>query len=221
MPTKKTRTHAPKLDRILLPQLDALDADELESHSSYDGALLAGLDLDGRDLSGSTFSECAFTDVSAHESDLRSAAFLDTTIERLNAPILTAARSRMRDVTIDGSRIGSAEFYDAGWQSVHITNCKLGFVNLRGAHLRDVLFTDCTIDELDLGGVQAERVAFAGTRINTLDVTRAEFSHVDLRTVELRHIVGLDGLKGATLTPEQVAELATLFAERLGITVED
>ncbi|MET0725150.1 MAG: pentapeptide repeat-containing protein, partial [Leifsonia sp.] len=211
---------APRLDRIRLPELSDADVDAFESHTAYDALRISGADLDGLDLSGTTFAECAFEDVSAHEADLRSATFLDTTIERLNAPILTAARSRLRDVGIDSSRIGSAEFYDAGWQSVRFTNCKLGFVNLRGAHLQDVQFTDCTIDELDLGGVKATRVAFSGTRINTLDVTRAEFSHVDLRAVELRHIVGLDGLRGATLTPDQVAELATLFAERLGITVE-
>ncbi|KQX05480.1 MULTISPECIES: pentapeptide repeat-containing protein [unclassified Leifsonia] len=215
------RTLAPRIDRIRLPELLDGDADGLEPHDAYDAQRFAGVDLDARDLQGSTFSECAFLDVTAHEADLRTASFLDTTIERLNAPILSAARSRFRDVALDSSRIGSAEFYDASWQSVHISNCKLGFVNLRGAHLQDVLFTDCTIDELDLGGVKANRVAFAGTRVGTIDLTRAELGNVDLRTVELRRIVGLPGLKGATLTPDQVAELASLFADQLGITVED
>ena len=84
-----------------------------------------------------------------------------------------------------------------------------------------MLFTDCTIDELDLGEVKADRVSFAGTRIGTIDLTRAELKNVDLRAVELRRIVGLPGLKGATLTSEQVAELAALFADQLGIAVED
>lgn len=215
------RTFAPRIDRIRLPELIDADVDSLEPHDSRDAESFAGVDLVGRDLQGTTFSECAFVDVSAHEADLRSATFLDTVIERLNAPILSAARSRFRDVSLGSSRLGSAEFYDASWQSVHISNCKLGFVNLRGAQLKDVLFTDCTIDELDLGGVKADRVSFAGTRIGTIDLTRAELKNVDLRAVDLRRIVGLPGLKGATLTSEQVAELAALFADQLGITVED
>ena len=51
----------------------------------------------------------------------------------------------------DNPRLGSAELYESGWQSVRIDGGKLDFLNLRGSKLTDVLISDCIINELDLG----------------------------------------------------------------------
>lgn len=217
----KLTTLSPKLDAIVLVDLTDGDPESLEARESYDGLRFVSADLSGRALAAASFSECEFLDLSANGCDLRSASFVETRVERLDAPTLTAPRSRFRDVVLQGSRIGSAEFYDVSWQSVHVSNCKLGFVNLRCAELRDVLFTDCTIDELDLGAATAHRVSFVNTTITSLDVTRARLEHVDLRGAELSSLTGIDGLRGATVNPYQVADLATMFARHFGITIED
>ncbi|WP_394770834.1 pentapeptide repeat-containing protein [Lacisediminihabitans sp.] len=217
----KLTTLSPKIERLVLVDLTDGDPETLEARESYDGLRFVSADLGGRSLAAASFSECEFLDLSANGCDLRSASFVETRIERLDAPILAAPRSRFRDVELQGSRIGSAEFYDASWQSVHISNCKLGFVNLRGAELRDVLFTDCTIDELDLGGAAAHRMSFVNTTVTSLDVTRAKLEHVDLRGAELRGLTGLEGLRGATVNPYQVSDLATVFARHFGIKIED
>ncbi|WP_026851551.1 pentapeptide repeat-containing protein [Glaciibacter superstes] len=218
---KKPSTIAPRIDPIRLIDLTDGDAGAIDAHGSRDGERFSGADVSGRDLAGVTFTECELLDLVAHETDFRSASFVDTRFERLNAPIFTASRSRFRDVELDGSRLGSAEFYDSTWESVHISNCKLGFVNLRGAVLRDVLFSNCTIDELDLGGATVQRVAFTDTAVRSLDVTRATLENVDLRGLDLCSITGLEGLRGATVNSFQVSELASLFATQLGIKVED
>jgi hypothetical protein len=218
---KKLSTVAPRLDNIELVGLTDGESALLEAHESYDGERFTSADLSERDLTGAAFSECEFLDLTAYDSDFRAAGFVDTRFERLNAPIFKASRSRFRNVEMDGSRLGSAEFYGASWQSVHISNSKLGFINLRGAELRDVLFTNCTIDELDLGEAKANRVSFVNTTVNSLDLTRSTLQHVDLRALEMRRLSGLEGLKGATVNSFQVSELAPLFARQLGIKVED
>jgi len=217
----KPSTHPPRLDAPRSLDLAEGDTDSLESHDGRDGERYSGADLGERDLAGATFSECEFLDLSAHETDFRAAEFVDTRFDRLNAPIFTAPRSRFRDVTIENSRVGSAEFYEASWQSVHFRNCKLGYINLRGANLRDVLFTNCQIEELDLGGAKALRVAFVDTVITNLDVTRSQLEHVDLRGADMRALSGLEGLRGATVNPYQVTELAPIFARQFGIRVEE
>lgn len=146
---------------------------------------------------------------------------LSTSASTGYAPVFSAPRSRFRDVAVTGSRLGSAEFYESGWQSVHFINCKLGYVNLRGASLQDVLFTECSIDELDLGGAKLNRVSFVGSQAASIDMTGARNSHVDLRDLEIRSITGVEGLKGATINPYQLTELAPFFATQLGITVEN
>jgi len=197
------------------------DVDDLRAHYSFDGLRFTDAELEGRDLTGITFESCIFDGLQANETMLRAATFTDTVISRLNAPVLVAARLQLRDVTIDGSRIGSAELYEAAFDSVSITGSKLGFVNLRTSKLADVLFSGCTIDELDVSGSKITRMAFTGTTIGTLDLTNSFLTHVDLRGAEISRILGLAGLKGATVSPDQLSQLAPLFADHLGLIVED
>lgn len=217
---QKNLTRPPKIDALRLVGLTDSDTESLEAHERFEAARFRSGDVSGRHLAGVDFAECELIGLTAHETDLRDARFVETRLIRLNAPSLNAPHAQFRNVVIDGSRIGSAELYEGNWQSVHVSNSKLGFVNLRGAKLQDVLFTDCTIDELDLGGVRANRVSFVGTTVLGLDVTHATLQHVDLRALELRRITGLEGLKGATMSSYQTSELAALFAQKLGIIVE-
>ena len=89
-----------------------------------------------------------------------------------------------------------------------------------GACRRGRRSAQCSIDELDLGGATVNRLAFVDCTLNSLDVTRATLQNVDLRTLDLRRISGLEGLKGATMSSMQVSELASMFAEHLGIVVD-
>lgn len=217
---RPTSILAPRISPIRLIGLTDSEGSLPEAHESYDGVRYASTDLSELDLAGSSFSECELLDVTAHDTDLRAASFVDTRIDRLNAPVFKAARSRFRNVEFDDSRLGSAELYDASWQSVHVSNSKLGFVNLREADLRDVLFTNCVIDELDLGGAKVSRVSFVDCTVRNLEVTQAKLQHVDLRDLEMRGITGFEGLRGATMSDFQVTELAPIFARHFGINIE-
>ena len=218
---RKSGTQAPRLDAIVLDDLVAGDPETLESHDVYEGLRFDGADLSGRDLTGIQFRECSFDDLQAHDAALRGATFADVEIHRLNAPIFSAPRAELRSVTIDGSRLGSAELYESALSSVHISSTKLGFANLSGANLLDVLFTGCSIDELDLSSSKLNRVAFVDCTIGVLSLNHATLQNVDLRRAELSRIDGFTALAGATLSSGQVADLASSFAEHLGIRVED
>ncbi|TAJ49151.1 MAG: pentapeptide repeat-containing protein [Herbiconiux sp.] len=214
------RTAPPRLDPIVLRDLREGHPDALEPHETVEGERFTAADLSGRDLSGATFLECEFSGLAAHETDLRAASFVESTIERLDAPIFAAPRSRFREVSIASSRLGSAEFFEASWSSVRLEQCKLGYLNLGGAALEDVLFTDCTIDELDLSDARVTRLAFENCEVRTLRLTRSRLTDVDLRGLELNALLDAEGLRGATLSDTQVAQLATLFATQLGIRID-
>ncbi|MEA5454837.1 pentapeptide repeat-containing protein [Sinomonas sp. JGH33] len=211
----------PRLSELRLDRLEAGFAGDVEAGARIEGLAFDGADLADRGLAGITFVECLLRDVSLHNADLTGASFVETRMERLSAPVLSAQRSRFRDAEIEGSRIGSAELYDGAWDGTLVRGCKLGFVNLRGAKLADVLFEDCVIEELDLGRANAARVAFDGCTIDSLDVTGAELAHVDLRGSRIGRIGGIEGLRGAIVSPFQAAELAEALAEHLGIAVQD
>jgi len=204
---------------ITLRGLTDSDLLEVSAGSHVEAQRFTGGDIGGVDLTGTDFTECEFSGVSADQTQLRGARISESNFDRLDAAVLLAARSVIRDVSITASRLGSFELYESTFNSVLIRDCKLGFVNLRGAELNNVIFQDCSIDELDLANARINRVTFTDTSIDTLDVTGATLRNADLRGASLRQINGLSGLRGAIITGEQSFELATVFANHLGLQV--
>lgn len=212
------KTRPPALDPVRLHGL--IEAPAPAAAGTFEGLRFDDASFDGTELQGSTFSECEFASVSMTDTGLRGARFLDCRSTGLYAPVFRAPRSTFRDVVLEGSRLGSAELYDNGWNSVHIDGGKLDFVNLRSSRLTDVLFSNCTIEELDLDGVHATRVAFRDCRIGSLNLSGAVLQDVDLRSTEFRSITHLPGLNGATVDDAQLMMLAPLLAANLGLRVE-
>ena len=134
-------------------------------------------------------------------------------------PSLNAARSTLRDVEIRDSRLGAVDMPDAEVQSVSVTGSKLSWVNLRGAHLRDVLFHDCVFEELDLSQARVDRVRFRDCAVSTLRLDGAQLRNADLRGLHLSAVSGIESMRGAALSPEQLGELAPILASYLGIMI--
>ncbi|APX32976.1 hypothetical protein BH708_09915 [Brachybacterium sp. P6-10-X1] len=216
----RSTTRRPVLERLVLPELQDLEADELHAQGTYDAVRVTGGDLSGRDLTGATFTECELLGVTAHEAVLQHARLIETRIDRLNAPVLNATRSTWRDVELTGSRIGALDIDDTEVRQARLVGSKLDWLNLRASTLEDVLFEDCTIEELDLTGATAARVAFVNCRAGSVSLAHARLADVDLRGLEMGAIGNLEGMKGATLDAQQVAVLAPAFAHHLGIRVE-
>lgn len=212
----------PRLPSIRLSALEAVgEAEVLDGDADLDGVELTGVRSEGlvwegrRRLSSARMCDLTVTDWNAWGMSL-----VECSLEQLDVVSMAAADSRWRAVEVRQSRIGSAELYDAVWDGVHFVGCKLGFLNLRGARLTDVAFTDCVIDGLDLMRATASRVAFQGSRIARLDSSGARLVEVDLRGARLGELGSVEGLRGASITLEQLLDLAPVMAARLGIRVD-
>jgi uncharacterized protein YjbI with pentapeptide repeats len=211
----------PRLDPVRLDDLMPGAASDLQRQAELDGLRFADVDVPELRLTDATVYQCASAAVTAEEADLGGARLRESTFERLDIPVLRGSRADWRDVRVEGSRIGSAELYDARWAGVELVGCRVRYANLRGATLEDVAFTDCTVDELDLSNATLTRVSLRGTTLGRLDVQHATLSHVDLRGAELAGITGSSSLGGSTIDAGQLALLAPLLAADLGITVAD
>ncbi|MBD5784766.1 pentapeptide repeat-containing protein [Cellulosimicrobium terreum] len=221
MPPKKPTTAPPVLDPVVLADLTPGDRYDLEDEADLEGFAFSDLELDELSLRDASLFGSRLEGVRAGEAELRGATLTEVVLERVDVPVVRGVRNRWRGVEVRGARIGSAELYESTWDGVHLVGCKLGFVNLRGAVLRDVAFTDCTIDELDLVQANATRVSFTDTRVRRLDVQASTLAHVDLRGADLHDLAGVGSLRGVTISPPQLAQLADLLARDLGITVAD
>jgi uncharacterized protein YjbI with pentapeptide repeats len=157
--------------------------------------------------------------VSFNDAQLRGASFRDCVLAELYAPVFRGARSAWHDVELRNPRLGSAELYESGWQSVRIDGGKVDFLNLRGAKLTDVLISGCIINELDLGAAGAMRVKLEDCTIGSLDVAGAKLKDFDIRGTEFRKVSGLGSLSGLVIDEYQLGLLAPLIAAHLGVTV--
>ena len=215
---------SPRPPVLKAPELSRLrngEADELAAGEMVEDLQLAGADLSDTDLSAISLLGCRLSEVFTNDTDLSAARLVDCRLERLSSTYLHSPRSTWRAVELTGSRIGAWEIYDADLESVLIEDCRLGFANLAGTTLRDVLIRSTRIDELDLSGIEAERVRFEDCRVGTLRLRGGSLSDVDLRGLEMRVVSGVSSLAGATISGEQLTELAPLLAQHLGLRVED
>jgi uncharacterized protein YjbI with pentapeptide repeats len=216
---KLPKVVGPRLAEIRLEDLTEDAAPNFRRGEKYDGVRYSRVAADSLELSGTDFAECEFQGVSFNDTQLRGAGFRDCILSELYAPVFRAARSTWRDVQLNNPRLGSAELYESGMQSVRIDGGKLDFLNLRGAKLTDVLITDCIINELDLGSATGTRVVLKNCTIGTLDLTGARLKDFDVRSTDFRTISGLGSLAGLVIDDYQLGLLAPLLAGHLGIRV--
>jgi uncharacterized protein YjbI with pentapeptide repeats len=216
---KLSKVVGPRLTEVRLEDLSDDAAPNFGRGEKYDGVRYSRVAADGLELSGTDFAECDFQGVSFNDTQLRGAGFRDCILSELYAPVFRAARSTWRDVHLNNPRLGSAELYESGLQSVRIDGGKLDFLNLRGAKLTDVLITDCIINELDLGSAAGTRVVLKNCTIGTLDLTGARLKDFDVRGSDFRTISGLGSLAGLVIDDYQLSLLAPLLAGHLGIRV--
>ncbi|MEO7588732.1 MAG: pentapeptide repeat-containing protein [Arachnia sp.] len=211
---------SPRLDPLVLENLFDGEPDLLAHGADLDALRFAGIRSEKVDIKGSTTMGCEFDDVVADEFNVATARVADTRFRQCGVPLFRMARSVVRDVEFDGSRLGAVEAYDAQFRSVKFTGCRLNYLNLRGSKLTDVAFADCQIDELDLGQAAAQRVSFTGTRIGILSLHGGTLTDVDLRGASLEVVNGAASLRGATISLAQLTGLAPQLAAEFGILVD-
>lgn len=209
----------PRLSPVELNDLEELRGGVFHRGDRHENALFTRAAMDGLDLGGAVFAECRFDAASFNDAQLRGASFRDCILAEAYAPVFRGARSTWREVEFRNPRLGSAELYESGWQSVRIDGGKVDFLNLRGAKLNDVLISGCIINELDLGGASATRVKLEDCTVGSLDVAGARLKDFDIRGTDFRGISGLGSLSGMVIDEHQLNLLAPLIAAHLGVAV--
>ncbi len=187
---------------------------------------LTGLRLENIDISGLRLKSVAI-----EESLLVKTSFLQTHIERLSVRDcvlkecdLTAsvlAGSTWHIVEISGARCSGLQLQTSTLKNVLFKGCKLELANFRFAHLENVIFEDCLIDDIDFYNATLKNVDFGGSSIEHISFAGARLKSVDLSQAQLISIKHSAGLKGATISYEQLASLAPNFAQELGILIKE
>jgi uncharacterized protein YjbI with pentapeptide repeats len=218
--TTKSRKSVPQLE-ISLPALTRFSGGRLQTHGDHDAIDFVELDLSGQDATDSSFLECRLHRCRLDGSTMRRVRITESLLSDLHGASVDLTDSTWRDSHITGGRLGAATLVGARWDGVRVRGSHFGFVNLAGAHLDDVVFEGCEIDGLDARTAELHSVTFIDCRLDELNVAGATLSKVDLSGARLRTLVGVESLRGAIVSHEQLVDLAPLLAAQVGLEVRE
>ena len=219
MASPKSRRHEPTHD--IAPQTTGQFSGGLADGTDYEGLDFTGLTLGPASATGSTFLGCRLERCGLDEVRLDRSRFVESRFSDLSATAIQAPDTTWRDTLIAGLRVGAFMASGSMWDLVRLRGVKANLLDLRGARLVDVVFEDCEIDELDLGGGDVRAVRVEGSSIEDLSVEGARLAEVDLVGARLGVVRGITGLRGTTVSPAQLLDLAPQMAADLGIVVRD
>ena len=116
--------------------------------------------------------------------------------------------------------MAGVEAFSSKWYRVTLQGCKLDSVNFRDAQLTEVVFDNCILRDVDFTGAALTRAAFGGSRLSGVTFSHTTLDQADLRGAQLGLATDAESLRGAIVTSAQLAEMAALLAEAVGITVD-
>lgn len=167
------------------------------------------------------FEEASFIGIEAESENLAKISVIDSLLERCNFSAAKVIESFWQRARITGSRLSGIDWYDSILKDVEFVNCKLDLANFRATKFKNVIFKDCVLVAADMQGAVLTNVTFDSCDINDIDVNSCTMKNVDLRSSTFSNIKGISGLTGATLNRSQLIMLAPIFANELGINIED
>ncbi|ATL28717.1 pentapeptide repeat-containing protein [Streptomyces formicae] len=205
---------------VRLPPLRPFEGAELEPDGDYDGVEFRDLDLGAQDGGGALFMDCAVTGCALGETRLARARFVDSVLREPRGVGTDLTEASLRDVEVVDARLGGVQLHGGVLERVVVRGGKIDYLNLRKARLRDVVFEGCVLVEPDFGLASLERVAFLDCVVRGVDFSGVRMKDVDLRAAgELEIARGVECLRGAVISPEQLIDLAPAFAGQVGVKV--
>jgi uncharacterized protein YjbI with pentapeptide repeats len=213
----------PWLELADLPFAAALEEHQggLALGGEHDCAHFDRVTFDGADAANSRFLECAFTQVSFQGGQLQRSRFSDVWLRDVRLTGTSLAETAWTDAVLVASAAAGVEAFGAELRRVTFHGCKLDSVNFRDAVLTEVTFEDCLLREVDFSGATLTSTAFPRSRLAATTFARMTLDRVDLRDAELGITTDTVSLRGAIVSTAQLAAMAGLLADSMGIVVAD
>jgi uncharacterized protein YjbI with pentapeptide repeats len=201
------------------PDLDRFDGERLEAGRDYDSLLFADMDFTGQDAADARFLGCRFERCCVEGLSLRRARLIACSLVDLHAANLDAPDSIWRDCQMNGGRVGALVLAGTTWTSVRVSGARFGFLNLAEARIGDSVLEACVVGSLDLRAAQVRSLALADCAVEELNVTEATLSKLDLSGARVKGLIGVENLKGAIISRQQLFDLAPQLAAQIGVVV--
>lgn len=210
--------------RLLIPQAPKL----LSQLDDWQGVVGIEVELEHCEVRGADLTRverleaegCRLSGLRFAGAKLGKFQVADVIFNRTEAAGLQTAEAAMLRVAVTDSRLTGADFGEALLEDCVFENVKLDESGFRFATFKRVRFENCVLRNVDFTGVKMSNVSFSGCDLNGSNFDSAICKSVDLRGETLTSIKGVHGLKGATISSDQLIQLAPLLAAEAGFDVD-
>jgi uncharacterized protein YjbI with pentapeptide repeats len=205
-----------------LPFAAALTAHEGDlSGVEYDTVLFEKADFDAPRAPNARFLECAFRQVTISDGKLTRSNLRDVWLRDVRLTGTDMSESGWLDVTVLGSSLAGVQISGAAVRRVIFSGCKLDSVNFRMSKLTSVTFENCVLRDVDFGGATLKQCSFPESQLTRVELSKVTMDRTDLRGAELGLIIDQDSLRGANISSGQLAYVAPVLAQTMGIVIDD
>ncbi|MEO6761369.1 MAG: pentapeptide repeat-containing protein [Candidatus Saccharimonadales bacterium] len=194
----------------------------------WGGIIENELDIDGFQVESRDFSGIRRLNIEA--SRINKVTVMGTVLEnlelsdveclRLEGAALQAYKTFFLRVNMVDCRLTGAEFAEGHFEDCTFKNVKFDQAGFRFASFKRVIFDSCVLEQADFSNAKLTDVTFTDCSLDNSSFVSASCTNVDVTSEDLTMIKGVLGLKGSTLSSEQVIQLAPLLASELGFIVD-
>jgi uncharacterized protein YjbI with pentapeptide repeats len=157
----------------------------------------------------------------AQEPSLELGDLVDAVVKDADWANQRPPRLALKRVEVRQTRLTGAELSEATLTDVVFDDCRLDLTTFRFAKLERVVFRDCLMTECDLYEASIKDVLFERCNLRESTLSSTKIERVELRGCELDGLQGIEALRTARMTWNDVLSAAPLFAQALGIEIVD
>jgi uncharacterized protein YjbI with pentapeptide repeats len=205
-------------DELATAAVPDLDLDDGVVHA---GLAVSDLDLSGREAAGVEFDQCRYAGVSLGNVALRRATIRDVEFNRCDLANMRARDSSMLRVAVNASRMTGVAWLACTLRDVVFSGCRIDLASFSGTKFTDVTFTNCRLDQANFGDADLSGVRFDDCTMIGAQFSGAKLAGTRFGGCDLTGISGVTSMRGAIITTSDAITLARIFADALGITIED
>lgn len=158
--------------------------------------------------------------VAAVEDVVERPEIINVKLENADIAGFTAREGRAERVLVSGGRFRGVTWAGGILQDVIVDSAACADISFRFSTLRRVTFRNCELPGADFTEVTFDQVRFEDCVLAGAQLHRAKIKSLRIEGCDMTGATGVEALSGASITPDDLLQLAPSLAAALGIIVE-
>lgn len=142
-------------------------------------------------------------------------------VDQLVANNISSDSGAIVRVVLKNSQLTGLRLPRGYFKNIQFLNCRMNVSNFRQSKFERCLFYNCVLNEADFGGSDFKNVRFEYCQLQQTEFSNCVSSRLEFESTSLAAIRGVAGLRGATISSENLIEVSPALANAFEIIITD